>query len=216
MTEVTLLIPDDHGALTCRLLFLVPPDLPRFSEPYIPLVAREIMQRMIHQFAAEYTSKTTQDDSPPPNGTMKDQSLPRTASLAPRSPAGPPPTPGSPPSSASSSPSSTPGPGLSPTSAATASVSAFSNGTGTSNGGGGTAVASAQNPVLSKLLMADQDGPLDLSVRKNQDEPEPCQQGEDNTHAGSLVHALKRNRCKTSQSRNPAQTRVQLQEVVLC
>lgn len=51
------------------------------------------------------------------------------------------------------------------------------------------AVASAQNPVLSKLLMADQDGPLDLSVRKNQDEPEPCQQGEDNAHAGSLVHA---------------------------
>ncbi|CAF91037.1 unnamed protein product, partial [Tetraodon nigroviridis] len=141
-------------------------DLPRFSEPYIPLVAREIMQRMIHQFAAEYTSKTTQDDSPLPNGSMKDQSLPRTASLA----LPPCSTPGSPPSSASSSPSSTPGPGLSPTSAASASVSAFSN------GGGGTAVASAQNPVLSKLLMADQDGPLDLSVKKTQDQAEPCQQ----------------------------------------
>uniref|UniRef100_H3CD85 Ligand dependent nuclear receptor corepressor n=1 Tax=Tetraodon nigroviridis TaxID=99883 RepID=H3CD85_TETNG len=89
-------------------------DLPRFSEPYIPLVAREIMQRMIHQFAAEYTSKTTQDDSPLPNGSI--------------------------------------------------------------NGGGGTAVASAQNPVLSKLLMADQDGPLDLSVKKTQDQAEPCQQ----------------------------------------
>lgn len=152
----------------------LPTDLPRFSEPYIPLVAREIMQRMIHQFAAEYTSKTTQDDSPPPNGTMKDQSLPRTAPLAPPL--------CSTPSSASSSPSSTPGPGLSPTSAATASVSAFSN------GGGGTAVASAQNPVLSKLLMADQDGPLDLSLKKTQDEPEPCQQGEGSAHMHARTH----------------------------
>uniref|UniRef100_A0A3Q2ZWM0 Ligand dependent nuclear receptor corepressor n=1 Tax=Kryptolebias marmoratus TaxID=37003 RepID=A0A3Q2ZWM0_KRYMA len=78
------------------------------------------MQRMIHQFAAEYTSKTTQDDPPLPNGTMKDQSLPRAASLAPA-----------------------------PT------------------------AASAQNPVLSKLLMADQDSPLDLTVKKNQTDPEP-------------------------------------------
>ncbi|XP_051241017.1 ligand-dependent corepressor [Dicentrarchus labrax] len=153
-------------------------DLPSFSEPHIPLVAREIMQRMIRQFAAEYTSKTTQDDSPLPNGTMKDQSLPRVASLAPApcSPPGPLRVPSSPPSSASSSPSPTPGPGLSPTSAAAASASACSNGTGASNGGGGTAAASAQNPVLSKLLMADQDGPLDLSVKKNQDDPEPSQQ----------------------------------------
>uniref|UniRef100_A0A672FYM7 Ligand dependent nuclear receptor corepressor n=1 Tax=Salarias fasciatus TaxID=181472 RepID=A0A672FYM7_SALFA len=80
------------------------------------------MQRMIRQFAAEYTSKTTQDDPPLPNGTMKDQSLPRAVSLAP-------------------APS--------------------------------TAAASAQNPVLSKLLMADQDGPLDLTVKKSQADPEP-------------------------------------------
>lgn len=166
-------------------LFAFSADLPRFSEPHIPLVAREIMQRMIRQFAAEYTSKTTQDDSPLPNGIMKDQSLPRVASLAPApcSPPGPLPAPGSPPSSGSSCPSPTPGPGLSPTSAAAASsASACSNGTGASNGGGGggggTAAASAQNPVLSKLLMADQDGPLDLSVKKNQDDPEPSQQGE--------------------------------------
>ncbi|XP_033947973.1 ligand-dependent corepressor-like [Pseudochaenichthys georgianus] len=150
-------------------------DLPSFSEPHIPLVAREIMQRMIRQFAAEYTSKTTQDASPPlPNGTMKD--LPRAAPLV---------APGSPPSSASSSsssPSPTPGPGFSPNSAAAAASAPTciqsSNGTGTSNGsgGGGTAAASAQNPVLSKLLMADQDGPLDLSVKKNEDEePEPSQ-----------------------------------------
>ncbi|KAM8841820.1 LOW QUALITY PROTEIN: ligand-dependent corepressor [Synchiropus picturatus] len=128
-------------------------DLPSFSDPHIPLVAREIMQRMIRQFAAEYTSKSTQDDSPP-NGTMKDQSLPRAASLD------SPPAPGSPPSSSSSS--SSPSPGLSPASAA--------------NGGGATAAASAQNPVLSKLLMADQDGPLDLTVKKEQPEPEPVQQ----------------------------------------
>uniref|UniRef100_A0A3Q3L4D6 Ligand dependent nuclear receptor corepressor n=2 Tax=Mastacembelus armatus TaxID=205130 RepID=A0A3Q3L4D6_9TELE len=145
------------------------------------------MQRMIRQFAAEYTSKTTQDDPPLPNGTMKDQSLPRVVSLAP-APCSPPrplplPAPSSPPSSASSSPSLTPGPGLSPTSAtAAAAVSAAactqsSNGTGASNGGGGgTAAASAQNPVLSKLLMADQDGPLDLTIRKNQADPEPSQQ----------------------------------------
>ncbi|XP_017291069.1 ligand-dependent corepressor [Kryptolebias marmoratus] len=156
-------------------------DLPSFSDPHIPLVAREIMQRMIHQFAAEYTSKTTQDDPPLPNGTMKDQSLPRAASLAPApsSPAGP--APSSPPSSASSSPSPTPGAGFSPTSAAATSAPACiqsSNGMGASNGGGGggTAAASAQNPVLSKLLMADQDSPLDLTVKKNQTDPEPSQQ----------------------------------------
>uniref|UniRef100_A0A8D3BHW4 Ligand dependent nuclear receptor corepressor n=1 Tax=Scophthalmus maximus TaxID=52904 RepID=A0A8D3BHW4_SCOMX len=87
------------------------------------------MQRMIRQFAAEYTSKTTQDDLPLPNGTMKDQSLPIAASLA-------------------SAPC----------------------------GGGGTAAASAQNPVLSKLLMADQDGPLDLTLKRNQVDAEPSQQ----------------------------------------
>ncbi|XP_029917055.1 ligand-dependent corepressor [Myripristis murdjan] len=179
-------------------------DLPSFSDPHIPLVAREIMQRMIRQFAAEYTSKTTQDDPPVPNGTMKDQSLPRAASLAPApalasapgSPPGPPPGPlaplalRSPPSSASSSPSPTPGPGLSPTTAAaataasttSASAPACSDGSGDSNGGGGggggggAAAASAQNPVLSKLLMTDQDGPLDLTVKKNHVDPEPSQQ----------------------------------------
>lgn len=174
-------IPGGRDADTFVSAFCFSADLPTFSEPHIPLVAREIMQRMIRQFAAEYTSKTTQDDSPLPNGIMKDQSLPRVASLAPSSPPGPLPAPSSPPSSASSSPSPTPGPGLSPTSAGAA---ACSNGTGASNGGGGgTAAASAQNPVLSKLLMADQDGPLDLSVKKNQEDPEPSQQGEsNNTH----------------------------------
>lgn len=179
-------------------LFCFSPDLPSFSDPHIPLVAREIMQRMIRQFAAEYTSKTTQDDPPLPNGTMKDQSLPRGVSLAQAS-CSPPrilPAPSSPPSSASSSRSLTPGPGLSPTSVtATAAASAptctnSSNGTGTSNGGGGTAAASAQNPVLSKLLMTDQDSPLDLTIKKNQVDLEPSQQGEPNNTDVFLLHRM--------------------------
>ncbi|XP_041125431.1 ligand-dependent corepressor-like [Polyodon spathula] len=73
------------------------------------------MQRMIRQFAAEYTSKTSSSQDPiQPNGT-KDQSLPKAPSLA-------------------------------------------------------SAAASAQNPVLSKLLMADQDSPLDLTVKKSESE----------------------------------------------
>ncbi|KAK7930105.1 hypothetical protein WMY93_006500 [Mugilogobius chulae] len=119
-------------------------NLPSFSDPHIPLVAREIMQRMIRQFAAEYTSKTTQDDLPLPNGTMKDQSLSPSSSAS------------------SSSPSPAPGPALSP------------NGT-TSDGPQGGAAASAQNPVLSKLLL-DQDAPLDLTVKKSPVEPPPGQQ----------------------------------------
>lgn len=192
---ITERIPGGRDADMFVPLFRFSLDLPSFSEPHIPLVAREIMQRMIRQFAAEYTSKTTQDDLPLPNGTMKDQSLSRAASLvvAPCSPHGPLPLPSSPQSSVSSSPSPTPGPGLSPTSAAAAAAAASapactqsSNGTGASNGGGGTAPASAQNPVLSKLLMADQDGPLDLSVKKNEADPEPSQQGESN-HTHILV-----------------------------
>ena len=51
------------------------PDSPRVSDPNIPLVAREIMQRMIRQFAAEYTSKNSStQDSSQPNST-KNQSL---------------------------------------------------------------------------------------------------------------------------------------------
>ncbi|KAF7254762.1 Ligand-dependent corepressor [Varanus komodoensis] len=93
-------------------------DSPRVSDPNIPLVAREIMQRMIRQFAAEYTSKTSStQDSSSPNST-KNQSLLK-ASLVASSPVG----------------------------------------------------ATAQNPVLSKLLMADQDSPLDLTVRKSQLDP---------------------------------------------
>ncbi|XP_069610148.1 ligand-dependent corepressor isoform X2 [Ranitomeya imitator] len=97
-------------------------DSPRISDPNIPLVAREIMQRMIRQFAAEYTSKNSStQDSSPPNST-KNQSLPK----SPSGQSSPPP-------------------------------------------------ATTQNPVLSKLLMADQDSPLDLTVKKPRLE-EPCEQ----------------------------------------
>ncbi|XP_061840280.1 ligand-dependent corepressor isoform X1 [Nerophis lumbriciformis] len=160
-------------------------ELPSLSDPHIPLVAREIMQRMIRQFAAEYTSKTTQDDPPPPNGTMKDQSLPR-AAACPRSPG---PAPASPPSSASSSPP----PDFSPAAAACAESG---NGALDGGGGGATAAASAQNPVLSKLLMADQDGPLDLTVKKNQMEAEPTQQGE--TQDGVLDLSTKKSQSASS------------------
>lgn len=93
-------------------------DSPRVSDPNISLVAREIMQRMIRQFAAEYTSKTSStQDSSSPNST-KNQSLLKASPVA-----------------------------------------------------SSTAGARAQNPVLSKLLMADQDSPLDLTVRKSQLDP---------------------------------------------
>uniref|UniRef100_A0A6J0THK9 Ligand-dependent corepressor isoform X1 n=2 Tax=Pogona vitticeps TaxID=103695 RepID=A0A6J0THK9_9SAUR len=93
-------------------------DSPRVSDPNIPLVARKIMQRMIRQFAAEYTSKTSStQDSSSPNST-KNQSLLKASPVA-----------------------------------------------------SSSAGATAQNPVLSKLLMADQDSPLDLTVRKSQLDP---------------------------------------------
>ncbi|MBN3282601.1 LCOR protein, partial [Polyodon spathula] len=104
-------------------------DVPRVSDPHIPLVAREIMQRMIRQFAAEYTSKTSSSQDPiQPNGT-KDQSLPKAPSLA-------------------------------------------------------SAAASAQNPVLSKLLMADQDSPLDLTVKKSESESSGQERADRNREDG--------------------------------
>lgn len=132
-------------------------DLSSLSDPHIPLVAREIMQRMIRQFAAEYTSKTTtssQDDLLP-NGTMKDQSL----------------SPPSPPSSSSSSPSPR-GHALSPSAASEGPIAAVASATAAAVT---TAAASAQNPVLSKLLL-DQDAPLDLTVKKSPAEPPTGQQ----------------------------------------
>ncbi|XP_051883637.1 LOW QUALITY PROTEIN: uncharacterized protein LOC127576871 [Pristis pectinata] len=77
-------------------------------DPTIPLVAREIMHRMIREFAAEYTSKTSTSQDSIVLSSTKDQSTSKTPVLG----------------------------------------------------------ASALNPVLSKLLMADQDRPLDLTVKK--------------------------------------------------
>ena len=82
------------------------------------IVAREIMQRMIQQFAAEYTSKNSSTQDPSQPNSTKNQSLLKASPVT-----------------------------TSPTAATT------------------------QNPVLSKLLMADQDSPLDLTVRKSQSEP---------------------------------------------
>lgn len=110
--------------------FFYPSDVPNFSDPHIPVVAREILQRMIRQFAAEYTSKTSSpQDSPSDTQPHSDQSLPS-------------------PSLLSGAPSSN-------------SV--------------GSRPAHNQNPVLSKLLMADQDAPLDLTIKKPV--AVPCSQG---------------------------------------
>uniref|UniRef100_A0A1A8Q3Y5 Ligand dependent nuclear receptor corepressor n=4 Tax=Nothobranchius TaxID=28779 RepID=A0A1A8Q3Y5_9TELE len=103
-------------------------DAPNSSDPLVPIVAREILQKMISQLAAEYISKPSspqdsRSDSPP----HSDQSLPAPLSLS-----GAPPT----------------------TTAATVAGPAHN-----------------QNPVLSKLLMADQDAPLDLTIKKPPSEP---------------------------------------------
>lgn len=113
---------------TLNRFYICVSDVPNFSDPHIPVVAREILQRMISQFAAEYTSKTSspqdgRSDSPP----HSDQSR-----LAPLLPSG----------TTSTSPANT-------------LVGAAQN----------------QNPVLSKLLMADQDAPLDLTIKKPMAEP---------------------------------------------
>ncbi|XP_061803437.1 uncharacterized protein [Nerophis lumbriciformis] len=103
-------------------------DVPSFSDPHIPVVAREILQRMIRQFATEYTSKTS---SPQDSGS-------ETKPSSDQSPQTPAVTSGAPPSSPS----------------AVVARPAHSH-----------------NPVLSKLLMADQDAPLDLTVKKPPSEP---------------------------------------------
>uniref|UniRef100_A0A3Q2NRI2 Ligand-dependent corepressor-like n=1 Tax=Fundulus heteroclitus TaxID=8078 RepID=A0A3Q2NRI2_FUNHE len=63
-----------------QFFFCVFSDVPNFSDPHIPVVAREILQRMISQFAAEYTSKTSspqasRSHSPPHSDQMLSQLL---------------------------------------------------------------------------------------------------------------------------------------------
>ncbi|XP_075874689.1 uncharacterized protein LOC142883584 isoform X2 [Nelusetta ayraudi] len=118
--------------------------VPNFSDAHVPVVAREILQRMIRQFAAEYTSKTS-----PPQDSLSDQSPPNASSLSGAAP-----------------PSS---------SATTASWPARSH-----------------NPVLSKLLMAVQDAPLDLTVKK----PSALPGDQD----GVLDLSIKKSRCSSGSS----------------
>ncbi|XP_077469217.1 uncharacterized protein LOC144084551 isoform X1 [Stigmatopora argus] len=106
-------------------------DVPSFTDPHIPVVAREILQKMIRQFATEYTSKTNspQDSgSAPKPSSDQSRQTPAVASGA---------SPGS------------PGPAV-------------------------AGPAHSHNPVLSKLLMADQEAPLDLTIKKTP--PEPSEQ----------------------------------------
>ncbi|XP_042358658.1 ligand-dependent corepressor-like [Plectropomus leopardus] len=106
------------NAVLCRK------DVPNFSDPHIPVVAREILQRMIRQFAAEYTSKTSPpQESGSDSQPRSDQSLPSPPLLS----------------------------GVPPSTSPAATL---------------TGPAHNQNPVLSKLLMADQDAPLDLTIKR--------------------------------------------------
>lgn len=121
-------LEQNHSSFLCSSS-----DVPNFSDPHIPVVAREILQRMIRQFAAEYTSKTSSpQDSPLDTQPHSDQSLPSQSLLS-----------GAPPSTSIVASTARP--------------------------------AHSQNPVLSKLLMADQDAPLDLTVKKPA--AVPCSQG---------------------------------------
>uniref|UniRef100_A0A8C2ZHG2 HTH psq-type domain-containing protein n=1 Tax=Cyclopterus lumpus TaxID=8103 RepID=A0A8C2ZHG2_CYCLU len=105
------------------------------------------LQRMIRQFAAEYTSKTSSpQDSGSDSQPCFDQSPPLLSGAAP-----------------STSP------------AATLAVPAHN-----------------QNPVLSKLLMADQDAPLDLTIKR----PLAVPREQD----GVLDLSIKKNRCSSSSS----------------
>ncbi|XP_069548717.1 ligand-dependent corepressor-like isoform X2 [Brachyistius frenatus] len=124
-------------------------DVPNFSDPHIPVVAREILQRMIKQFAAEYTSKTSSpQDSRSVSQPHSDESLPAAPLLS-----------GAP----------------SPSPAATLAGPAHN-----------------QNPVLSKLLMADQDAPLDLTIKKPLADP--------SEQDGVLDLSIKKNRYSSSLS----------------
>lgn len=123
--------------------------MPSFYDPHIPVVAREILQRMIRQFAAEYTSKTSspQDSCSDPQSNS-DQSS-----------ATPPLLPEAPPASPAASLA---GP------------------------------AHSQNPVLSKLLMADQDAPLDLTIKRPQSEPSEQGSVKPNTSVTAAYSGLSR------------------------
>ncbi|XP_055019003.1 ligand-dependent corepressor isoform X2 [Boleophthalmus pectinirostris] len=110
--DQTLLIKLERQAEEFLSAVLRRKDVPNFSDPHVPVVAREILQGMIRQFAAEYTSKSSPQE-PSASQPHCDQSLPCAQPLSPP-------------------------------------LSSAHN----------------LNPVLSKLLMIDQDAPLDLTIKK--------------------------------------------------
>ncbi|KAK7930851.1 hypothetical protein WMY93_007246 [Mugilogobius chulae] len=117
--DQTLLIKLERQAEEFLSAVLRRKDVPNFSDPHVPVVAREILQGMIRQFAAEYTSKSSpQPQEPSASQPHSDQSLPCAQPLSPP-------------------------------------LSSAHN----------------LNPVLSKLLMIDQDAPLDLTIKKPPAEP---------------------------------------------
>ncbi|XP_028324186.1 ligand-dependent corepressor isoform X5 [Gouania willdenowi] len=128
-------------------------DVPNFPDSHIPVVAREILQRMIRQFAAEYTSKP----SSPQDSCSESQ-----------------------PGSDQSQPTSPLPSGVSPLSSPTPALAG---------------PAHNQNPVLSKLLMADQDAPLDLTIKKPLAEP--------TEQDGVLDLSIKKNRSSTPSDHSP-------------
>ncbi|XP_063048077.1 mucin-2 isoform X2 [Engraulis encrasicolus] len=167
-------------------------DIPSFTDPDIPVVAREIMQRMIRQFAAEYTSKTSsaQGSGPQPNGTS-DQSLLTSHTSTSSSSPSPTPAPSSASVSATASvltsasasaraptpalclsPSLSPSLSLSPSPALAPATPALALSTASASAPapapGPAGLTSARNPVLSQLLMAEQEAPLDLTVKKQE------------------------------------------------
>ncbi|KAJ0005172.1 hypothetical protein NQD34_011386 [Periophthalmus magnuspinnatus] len=115
--DQTLLIKLERQAEEFLSAVLRRKDVPNFSDPHVPVVAREILQGMIRQFAAEYTSKSNPQE-PSASQPHCDQSLPCAQPLSPP-------------------------------------LSSAHN----------------LNPVLSKLLMIDQDAPLDLTIKKPPAEP---------------------------------------------
>uniref|UniRef100_UPI00398F6F6F uncharacterized protein isoform X2 n=1 Tax=Pristiophorus japonicus TaxID=55135 RepID=UPI00398F6F6F len=142
-------------------------DSPLVADPSIPLVAREIMHRMIRQFAAEYTSKTNTSQDSIVLTSTKDQSVSKTPVLG----------------------------------------------------------ASALNPVLSKLLMADQDRPLDLTVKKSNSESDnqdgvldlstkksPCVSNVSSSKSSSAVLAIGNNKIPRQEAESSPESQTSLDQ----
>ncbi|XP_045568035.1 uncharacterized protein, partial [Salmo salar] len=139
---------------------------PQLSAPQLSALSSQISASLkllslpnIPQKKNSYSQDTPHH--PQPNG-IKDQSrlLPRAASPAP-----------TPPHPAVGVQPPVPHPGTGPQPRLSLCLRPDSGNGAGSNCSGTGAAASAQNPVLSKLLMADQDSPLDLTVKR----PDPTE-----------------------------------------